>query len=149
MICPHSPVSDVKVAHPTHRRKLFFPSLHFVFGSWIRFFFKVVKVAQLCLTLSDPMDCPWNSPGQNTGVGSPFSRASSQPRNRTHISCIACGFFTSWATREAQQYWNGYLIPSPSHLPNSGIEPGSPALQADSVPAEFSCWLVGWEFFSK
>ena len=30
-----------------------------------------VKVAQLCPTLSDPMDCsPWNSPGQNTRVGS-------------------------------------------------------------------------------
>ena len=32
-----------------------------------------VKVTQLCLTLCDPMDCslcPWNSPGQNTGMGS-------------------------------------------------------------------------------
>ena len=29
-----------------------------------------VKVTQSCLTLCDPMDCPWNSPGQNTGVGS-------------------------------------------------------------------------------
>ena len=28
-----------------------------------------VKVAQLCPTLCDPMD-PWNSPGQNTRVGS-------------------------------------------------------------------------------
>ena len=32
---------------------------------------KESKVAQSCLTLSDPMDCsPWNSPGQNTGVSS-------------------------------------------------------------------------------
>ena len=29
-----------------------------------------VKVAQLCLTLCDPVDCPLNSPGQNTGVDS-------------------------------------------------------------------------------
>ena len=29
-----------------------------------------MKVTQLCLTLCDPMDCPWNFPGQNTGVGS-------------------------------------------------------------------------------
>ena len=31
-----------------------------------------VKVTQSCPTLCDPMDCtvPWNSPGQNTGVGS-------------------------------------------------------------------------------
>ena len=30
-----------------------------------------VRVAQSCPTLCDPIDCsPWNSPGQNTGVGS-------------------------------------------------------------------------------
>ena len=29
-----------------------------------------VKVTQLCPTLCDPMDSSWNSPGQNTGVGS-------------------------------------------------------------------------------
>ena len=86
---------------------------------------------------------PWNSPGQNTGVGSgsllqglfptqrsnpgflhsrkilyqlshqgspkklewvayPFSRGSSLPRNWTGVSCIAGGFLTSWATREAR-----------------------------------------------
>ena len=29
-----------------------------------------VKVIQLCQTLCNPMDCsPWNSPGQNTGLG--------------------------------------------------------------------------------
>ena len=39
---------------------------------------------------------PWNSPGQNTGVGSClFSRGSSQPKNRTQVSRIAGGFFTS------------------------------------------------------
>ena len=41
---------------------------------------------------------PWNSPGQDTGVGSHF--------------------------------------PSPGDLPNPGIEPRSPALQVDSLPAE-------------
>ena len=29
-----------------------------------------MKVTQSCLILCDPMDSPWNSPGQNTGVGS-------------------------------------------------------------------------------
>ena len=33
----------------------------------------------------------------------PFSRRSSQPRDRTQVSRIAGGFFTSWATREAQR----------------------------------------------
>ena len=85
---------------------------------------------------------PWNSPDQNSGVGSlsllqgifptqgsnpgllhyrrilyqlshkgspeilewvayPFSSRSSQPRNPTRVSCIAGGFFTNWAIREA------------------------------------------------
>ena len=86
---------------------------------------------------------PWNSPGQNTGLGSlsllqeifptegsnpglshcrqilqqlrhkrnpkilewvacPFSSGSSQPKNQTRVSCIAGGFFATWAIREAQ-----------------------------------------------
>ena len=36
----------------------------------------------------------------------PFSRGSSKSRDRTQISCIAGGFFTSGATREAQEYWS-------------------------------------------
>ena len=57
-----------------------------------------VKVTQLCLTLCDPTDCPWNSLGQNIGMGS--------------LSLLL-----------------GYL-------PNPGIEPRSPALQSDYLPAE-------------
>ena len=34
------------------------------------------------------------------------------------------------------KYWNGYPFPSPGDLPNPGIEPTSPALQADSLPIE-------------
>ena len=59
-------------------------------------------VAQLCLTLSDPMDC---SPPCSSVLGIfqariqerlaiSFSRRSSRPRNQTHISCVAGGFFT-------------------------------------------------------
>ena len=33
-------------------------------------------------------------------VAFPFSRGSSQPRDRTQVSHIAGGFFTSWVTRE-------------------------------------------------
>ena len=35
-----------------------------------------------------------------------------------------------------QEYWNGLLFPSPGDLPDPGIKPGSPALQADSLPTE-------------
>ena len=37
-------------------------------------------------------------------VAFPLSRGSSQPRDRTQISHTAGKFFTSWATREAQEY---------------------------------------------
>ena len=111
---------------------------------WTVFKLKV-KVTQSCLTLCDRpcvLYSPWNSPGQNTGVGSlsllqgifptqglnpgllhcrrildqlshkgspitlewvayPFSRAYSQSRDWTGVSCIAGRFFTNWAVSEA------------------------------------------------
>ena len=35
-----------------------------------------------------------------------------------------------------QEYWSGLSCPPPGHLPNPGIQPGSPTLQADSLPSE-------------
>ena len=35
-----------------------------------------------------------------------------------------------------QEYWSGLPFPSPEDLPNPGIKPGSPALQADALPSE-------------
>ena len=35
-----------------------------------------------------------------------------------------------------QEYWSGQPLSSPGDLPNPGIEPGSPALQADSLPQD-------------
>ena len=94
---------------------------------------------------------PWNSPGQNAGLGSPSllqeifpaqtlnagpphrsrilyqlshngsprilewvaypsSRGSSQPKNPTGVSCIAGGFFTNWAIREATFCYSQSII---------------------------------------
>ena len=36
-----------------------------------------------------------------------------------------------------QEYWSGLPFPSPRDLPNPGIEPGSPALQADFLLSDF------------
>ena len=36
------------------------------------------------------------------------------------------------------EYWSGQPFPSPGNLPDPGIEMGSPALQADSLPTELS-----------
>ena len=35
-----------------------------------------------------------------------------------------------------QEYWSGLPFPSPGYLPNTGIEPRSPVLQADSFLTE-------------
>ena len=35
-----------------------------------------------------------------------------------------------------QEYWSGLPFPSPWDLPDPGIEPGSPALQTDSLATE-------------
>ena len=76
-----------------------------------------VLVAQLCWTLCNPMDC--GPPGSSVHgilhatilewIAIPFSRGSSQSRNRTWVSCIAGRFFSVWATgkipRKLLRWW--------------------------------------------
>ena len=63
-------------------------------------------VIQSCPTLCNPMDC-------------------SPPDSFVH------GDFPG-----RQEYWSGLPCPSPGNNLNPGIEPRSPALQADSLPSE-------------
>ena len=73
-----------------------------------------VKVAQLCLTLCNPMD--YTPPGSSVHgilqarilewVATSFCRGSSRLRNWTRVSCIAGRFLTVWGTREAP--WKGF-----------------------------------------
>ena len=80
-----------------------------------------VKVSQSSPTLCDPMNC---SPSGSSvhwilqarileWVAISFSRGSSRSGDRTQVSSIAGGFFTSWATREAI-YSSNMLWPTPS-----------------------------------
>ena len=67
-------------------------------------------VTQLCPTLGDPMDC--SPPGSSVRgtlqarilerVAMPSSRGSSWPRDRTWVSCIAGGFFTTVSPGKGQ-----------------------------------------------
>ena len=60
--------------------------------------------------LFDPMDCIIHEILQARileWVAFLFSRGSSQPRDQTLVSHTAGGFFISWATKEAQEYWSG------------------------------------------
>ena len=63
------------------------------------------------------------------------------------LSCILL-FVTPWAIQSMEfsrpKYWSGYSFPSPGHLPNPGIEPRSPTLQVDSLPAETQGKLKYW-----
>ena len=49
-------------------------------------------------------------------VAYPFFRGSSQPRNRTGVSCIAGRFFTSWAIQEASNRILYYIILGACHF---------------------------------
>ena len=51
------------------------------------------------------------------------------PWTIAHQAPLSMGF-------SRQEYWSGLPFPSPGDLPNPGIKPRSPALQADSLPTE-------------
>ena len=69
-------------------------------------------VTQSCLTLCDPLD--YRLPSSSVHgilqarilewVAIPFPRGSSQPKDRTQVSCIAGGFFNDWATPGKPEY---------------------------------------------
>ena len=95
--------------------------------------------AQSDSALCDPMDCSppglsvhGDSPGKNTGGGCHALLLRIFPAQGFNPGLLHAGvFFAISVTREAQQYWSGYSIPSPEELPSPGIELGFPALQAD------------------
>ena len=57
------------------------------------------------------------------------------------LSCVRL-FATPWTVAyqaslsmgfSTQEYWSGLPFPSPGDLPDPGIEPGSPTMQADAL----------------
>ena len=88
-------------------------SIVFAFNQGLENFLQSeVKVTQLCPTFCDPTDYTVHGIFQARileWVAFSFSRGSSQPRDQTHISRIADGFFTSWATREAH-FCKGQMV---------------------------------------
>ena len=106
------------------------------------------EVAQLCPTLSNPMDCSLSCSSVHgifqarvlEWVAISFSRGSFRPRNRTWVSCIAGRCFTVWATREA------LTSPTPSFLKDLSaailFHLFSPlSLIPQSMASDFSCHL--------
>ena len=98
------------------------------YGAW-------VKVAQSCLTLSDPMDYTVHGILQARileWVAYPFSSGTSWPRNRIGVSCIAGRFLTSWAT------WEAHSIKPPCPVT---LHTSTPTLQEVPGPLQ-PFWLL-------
>ena len=69
-------------------------------------------------------------------VSMPFSRGSSQPRDWTQVSHIAVDSLPSEPAVKPKNTGVGSLSLLQGDFPDPGIEPGSPLLQVDSLPAE-------------
>ena len=131
--------------YPVLLISLILPFLHFFhLMTYYTLCVCVCSVAQLCLTLCDSMN---------------------QPRHRTQVSCIAGGFFTIWATREAFlplnlpainclslsflrlkifSFFSSHYVACGILVPRPGIKPVPPAVEAES-PNHWTtrevCWL--------
>ena len=76
---------------------------------------------------------------------SSFDLVSYERKKESEVAQLCRLFATPWTVAcqappstgfSKQEYWSGLLFPSPGDCPDPGIEPGFPALQADSLPAE-------------
>jgi len=75
-----------------------------------------------------------------------FFKKKTIPQKQTNKSLSRAQLFaTPWTVAHQappsmefyrQEYWSGLPFPSPGDLPDSGIEPGSSALQVDALPSD-------------
>ena len=80
---------------------------------------------------------PWNSPGQNTGVDSLSLLQGIFPTQGLNPGLPHCRWILYQLSHKGNPRileWVAY--PFSGDLPDTGIKPGSPALQADSLPTE-------------
>ena len=83
------------------------------------------------------LDSPRNSPGQNTGVGNLSLLQGSFPSQRSNPDLLHCRRILYQLNHQGSpRILEWVAIPSPGDLRDPGIEQGSPALLADSLPTE-------------
>ena len=98
-----------------------------------------MSVSESCGVMSNSLRphglySPWNSP---TGVGSLSLLQEIFPTQGSNSGLPHCRWILYQLNHKGnQEQWSGYPIPSPVDLPDPEIEPGSPALQVDSLPTE-------------
>jgi len=100
-----------------------------------------VKVAQSCLTLCNPngLYSPWNSPGQNTGMGSLSLLQEIFPTQGSNPGLLHCRRILYQLSHKRSPRileWVAYLFSRGSSRPRN--QTGSPELQVDSLPTELS-----------
>ena len=71
----------------------------------------------------------WSPKVQAQGILGPRCSSWDDPMDCSTPGSSVCGILR-------QEYWSGLPFPSPGDLPNPGIEPRSPTVQADSLPSE-------------
>ena len=94
-----------------------------------------VKFAESCPTLYDPMGYTVHGILQARileWVVFPFSRGFSQSRDQTGVSCIAGGFFTSWAMSKAHSQVVSLIRIPPIRTPNTKLSWGEKGLYLTS-----------------
>ena len=86
---------------------------------------------------------PWNSPGQNTGVGSLSLLQEIFPTQESNPGLSHCRrilYQLSYKGSPRILEWVAYPFSRGSSWPRN--QPGSPALQADTLPIELSGWVM-------
>ena len=161
-MCSYSLAGQGKNRFPVCKRNMFLGGPHFCsLPSSVFHMDTLLNVAVTCMlscfscvqlfatpwTITHQIPLSIKLPGKNTGVGCHFLlqeifpsqgsnphllhwQADSLPLTLwtvAHQAPLSMGF-------SRQEYWNGLPFFSPGDLPNPGIEPRSPALQADSLP---------------
>ena len=111
------------------------------YTKWKKWSESEMLVAQLCLTLCDPMDC--SLPGSSVygisqarileWVSFSFSRGSFRPRDQTQVSCSAGGFFIIRATRKAKPVIKGQIVYDLTHMKSFSSVQFSCSVMSDSV----------------
>ena len=76
--------------------------------------------------------------GKNITTG---QRKKVQVKSLSHVQLFATPWTVAYQATPSmgfsrQEYWSGLPFPSPGDMPNQGIEPWSPALQADTLTSE-------------
>ena len=103
-----------------------------------------LKGFQSCLPLCNPVDYTAHGILQARileWVAFPFSRGSSQPRDRTQVSCIAGRFFTSWATGKPGDHLGSMKKPNVLLSNESLLEKRSLTPWAQGTQLGYSQWL--------